>query len=125
MINPNLDPELDREIERYKQTRLEVLHKITFVDLLTGRFFLSGELSTVHELVYHRLDEHFSGITSAMLDEFCKRFPEPAQAGHLISDPVFDAEWNVQLNKFVAEFSELFTINGQINWKKLSDYPMQ
>ncbi|MDX9991385.1 MAG: hypothetical protein RBS68_04985 [Anaerolineales bacterium] len=125
MTLPELTPSAKRKIELYKQKRLEVLRDVTFTNLLSGRFFLSGELTTISELVCHRLDEHFSNITSSMFDELCKQFPDVKQIGYLTSDPVFDNEWDDQLNKFIVEFSKTFTIDGQINWQKLSEIPSQ
>jgi hypothetical protein len=120
MTFPEPIPNTKREVEQYKQRRLQALQGITLKDLLTGRFFLSGELTTIHDLVYHRLDEYFLDITAAMLDELFVKLPETEQIGHLLGDPAFDAEWDNQLNKLVAEFAKTFTVSGKINWRKLS-----
>lgn len=122
---PELTPHAKQKIELFKQKRLKVLQSVTFADLLSGRFFLSGELTTIHDLVYHRLDEHFSNITSTMFDELRAQLPEIKQIGYLTSDPVFDSEWDSQLNKFIVEFSKIFTRDGQINWQKISEIPSQ
>lgn len=125
MTLPKLSTSAKQKIETYKQKRLKALQNIAFTDILSGRFFLSGEITNISELVYHRLDEHFSNITDGMFAELCLQLPEIKNLGYLTNEAVFDAEWESQLNKFIIEFSEKFTINGQINWQKLSEIPTQ
>lgn len=118
---------LKQEIEEFHQARIEILHQIKFDDLINNRsgFLSSGEITNVEELAYHLLDEIMSEREDSLyaaLREKLKPYIPADKIGYYVAmqEADFEEEFNQALNRFTHEFLKEYSVDGRIDWRKLT-----
>lgn len=127
-MNFNLPKRAKYEIEQFIRARIETLHQIKFDDPIASRsvFFRSGELTNAEHLIFHVLDEFMMEREKALFDvlgQKTKSHIHPDKIGYYVAmlNDEYEDEFNRTLNRFTREFLNEYSIDGKINWRKLSE----